>query len=83
MSVMDFVVSHPVVAEMQPTSEAGTPMRRAYVFPMRWMVIYEYGVPGGSLNLYSTNFPDHGHHGNPLLSGKNPHGRAGNRTRTS
>jgi hypothetical protein len=34
---------------------------------MRWMVIYEYGVPGGALNLNSTNYPDHG--------------RAGNRTR--
>jgi hypothetical protein len=28
---------------------------------MRWMVIYEYGVPGGALNLNSTNYPDHGH----------------------
>jgi hypothetical protein len=37
-------------------------MRRSYVVPMRWMVIYEYGVPGGALNLNSTNYPDHGHH---------------------
>jgi hypothetical protein len=29
-------------------------MRRGYVVPMRWMVIYEYGVPGGGLNLNST-----------------------------
>jgi hypothetical protein len=56
-------------------------MRRGYVVPMRWMVIYEYEVPGGALNLNSTNYPDHGHHGDPPLSGKNPHGRAGNRTR--
>jgi hypothetical protein len=26
---------------------------------MRWMMIYEYGVPGGALNLNSTNYPDH------------------------
>jgi hypothetical protein len=25
-------------------------MRRGYVVPMRWMVICEYGVPGGALN---------------------------------
>jgi hypothetical protein len=29
---------------------------------MRWMVIYEYAVPGGALNLNSTNYPDHGYH---------------------
>jgi hypothetical protein len=36
---------------------------------------------GRALNINSTNYPDHGHHGNPPLSGKNPHGRAWNRTR--
>jgi hypothetical protein len=51
-------------------------MRRGYVVPMRWMVIYEYGVPGGALNLNSTNYPDHGHHGDSPLTGKNLHGRA-------
>jgi hypothetical protein len=56
-------------------------MRHGYVLPMRWMVIYEYGVPGGALNLNSTNYPDNGHHGDPSLSGKNPHGRTENRTR--
>jgi hypothetical protein len=35
----------------------------------------------GALNLKSTNYPDHGHHGDPSLSGKNPHVRAGNQTR--
>jgi hypothetical protein len=44
-----------VVAEVVPTSEVGTPMRRSYVVPMRWMVIYEYEVPGGALYLNSTN----------------------------
>jgi hypothetical protein len=29
-------------------------MRRIYVVPMRWMVIYEYEVPGGALHLSST-----------------------------
>jgi hypothetical protein len=55
-------------------------MRRGYVVPMRWMVIFKYGVPGGALNLNSTNYPDHGHHEDSPLSGKNPRGRAGNRT---
>jgi hypothetical protein len=41
---MDFVVSLLVVVEVQPTYEAETPMRRGYVVPMRWMVIYEYGI---------------------------------------
>ena len=36
---------------------------------------------GGALNLISTNYPDHGHHGRLPLSRKNAHGRAGNRTR--
>ena len=29
----------------------------------------------------SINYPDHGHHGNLSLQGKNSHGRTGNRTR--
>jgi hypothetical protein len=66
---MDFVVSLLVVTEVYPTSEVGTPMRRGYVDPMRWMVIYEYGVPGRALNLNSTNYPDHCHYGDPPLSG--------------
>jgi hypothetical protein len=31
------------------------------------MVIYGYGVTGGALNLNSTDYPDHGHHGDPTL----------------
>jgi hypothetical protein len=42
------------------------------------MVIYEYEVPGGALNVNSTNYPDHG---DSSQSGKISHGRAGNRTR--
>jgi hypothetical protein len=35
-------------------------------------VIYEYEVPGGTLNLSSTNFADHGQHRNLSLKGKIP-----------
>jgi hypothetical protein len=45
-------------------------MRCGYVVLMRWMVIYV--VPGGALNLNSVNYPDHGHHGDPPVSGKIP-----------
>ena len=38
-------------------------------------------VARGALNLISTNYPDHGHHGRLPLSRKNAYGRAGNRTR--
>ena len=47
-------------------------MRRSYIVPMMWMVIYEYEVPGGALNLNYTNYPDHGHHGNFSPSEKIP-----------
>ena len=47
-------------------------MRRSYVVSMSWIVIHEYEVPGGALNLSSTNYPDYGHHGNLLLQGKIP-----------
>jgi hypothetical protein len=30
-------------------------MKGSYVFPMTWMAIYEYEVPGGALN--STKLP--------------------------
>jgi hypothetical protein len=39
---------------------------------MRWMVIYEYNVPGGALNLDLINYPYHGHHGDLLLQEKIP-----------
>jgi hypothetical protein len=47
-------------------------MRRSYVVPMRWMVIYEYEVPGGALNLKSTNYPDRGRQGDLPLHENNP-----------
>jgi hypothetical protein len=47
-------------------------MRHGYIDPMSWMVIYEYVVSGGALNLNSTNYPDHGHHEDPPPLGKNP-----------
>jgi hypothetical protein len=34
--------------------------------------IYEYEVPGGALNLNSTNCPDHGRQGDLPLQGKIP-----------
>jgi hypothetical protein len=36
------------------------------------MVIYEYEVPGGALNLSLLKYPDHVHHGNLPLKGKIP-----------
>jgi hypothetical protein len=81
MSVMDFVVSPPGCGWSVTDFWGGTPMRPGYVVSMRWMVIYGYGMPGGALNLNYTNYPDHGQHEDPPLSGKNPHGRSSNRTR--
>ena len=51
---------------------------------MRMMVKWKVNLrcQGGALNLISTNYPDHGHHGRlPLSREKNAHGRAGNRNR--
>jgi hypothetical protein len=56
-------------------------MRRSYVVPMRWMVIYEYEVPGGALNLNSTKLPRPWSPLGSSPSRKNPDGRTGNRTR--
>jgi hypothetical protein len=46
-------------------------MKHSYVVSMRWMVIYEYKVPGEALNLNYTNYPGHGHRGDLPLQGKN------------
>jgi hypothetical protein len=40
MSLMDFVVSPPGFGR----SVTEVPMKRSYVVPMRWMVIYKYQV---------------------------------------
>jgi hypothetical protein len=56
------------------------PMRRSYIVPMKWMVIYEYEVPRGSLNVSSTNLPRPWSPQGYSPSRKNPHGRTGNRT---
>ena len=37
-----------------------------------WVVIEEDVMPGGALNLNSTNYPDHGHRVNLPLQGKFP-----------
>jgi hypothetical protein len=52
-------------------------MRHSYVVPMRWMVIHEYEVPGGALNLSYTKLH------RPWESSpsrQSPHGRTGNWT---
>jgi hypothetical protein len=56
-------------------------MRRSYVVQMRWMVIYEYEVPEWALNLSYTKLPRPLSPWESYPSKKNPHGRAGNRTR--
>jgi hypothetical protein len=68
----------PVVAEVQLTSEVGMPMRRSYIVPMRWMVVCEYEVLGGALNLSSTKLPRPWSPWESSPSSKNPHGRTGN-----
>jgi hypothetical protein len=55
-------------------------MRHSYIVPMRWMVIYEYEVPGGALNLNSTKLPRLWSPWGFSCLRKNPHGRTGNRT---
>jgi hypothetical protein len=79
MSLIDFVVSPPNCGR-SVTSEVWTPMMRSCIVSMRWMVIYEYEVPGGALNLSSTKLlrPLSPWESSP--SRINPHGRAGNRT---
>jgi hypothetical protein len=66
------------VAEVSPTSEAGTPMRCGYIVPMRWVVIYE--VPGEVLNLSSTKLSRPWSPWGSSPSWKNLHGRTRNRT---
>jgi hypothetical protein len=65
---MDFVVSPPGCGR-SVTDFWGWDAHEAR---LRWPD--EYGVPGGALDLNSTNYPDYGHHGDPPLWGKNLHG---------
>jgi hypothetical protein len=81
MSLMDFVVSPPGCGRSVTDFLGWDAMRRSYVVPMRWMVIYEYEVPGGALNLNSTKLPTPWSPGGSSPSRKNPHGITGNRTR--
>jgi hypothetical protein len=48
---------------------------------MKWMVIYGYEVPGGALNLRSTEIPRPWSPWESTPSRKNPQGRTGKRTR--
>jgi hypothetical protein len=77
MFLMDFVVSPPGCDR----SEVGRSMRRSYVVPMRWMVIYEYEGPWGALNLNSTKLPRPWSPWGSSPSRRSPYGRTGNRTR--
>jgi hypothetical protein len=82
MSLMDFVVSPPGCGRsVTDFCGWGAPMRRSYVVPMKWMVIYECKVPEGALNLNSTKLPRPWSPWVSSPSRKNPHGRTGNRTR--
>jgi hypothetical protein len=71
----------PFVAEVLPTSEVETPMRRSHFVPMRWMVIYNYEVPGGALNLSFTKLLRLWSPWKSFPLRKNPHGRIRNRIR--
>jgi hypothetical protein len=68
MSVMDFVVSPPGCG-WSVTDFWGWDTYEAQLRCPNEVDgdIYEYGVPGGVLNLNSTNYPDHGHHEDPPL----------------
>jgi hypothetical protein len=50
---------------------------------MRWIVIYEYEVPGGALNLNSIGYPDHGRYEDLPLQGKIPMAEPGIKPGTS
>jgi hypothetical protein len=56
-------------------------MRRSYLVPIRWMVIYEYEVTGRALNLNSTKLTRPWSPWGFSPSRKHPHGRTGNITR--
>jgi hypothetical protein len=81
MSLMDFVVFLPGCGWSVTDFKVGTSMRRSYVVPMRWMVIYEYEVQGRAFNLGSAKLPRLWSPWESSLSRKSPHGRTGNRTR--
>jgi hypothetical protein len=78
MFLMNYVVSPPGCGRSVTDFEVGTPMKRSYVVPMRWMVIYE--VPEGALNLSSNKLPRPLSPWESSPSRRNPHGRTGNRT---
>jgi hypothetical protein len=73
---MDFVVSPPGCSRSTTHFWGWTPMRCSYVVPMRCMVIYEYEVPGGTLNLSRPWLP-----WESSRSRKSPHERTGDRSR--
>jgi hypothetical protein len=52
-----------------------------YIYMCVCVCVCERGVPGRALNLNSTNYPDHGRHGDFSPTRENTQGRAGYRTR--
>jgi hypothetical protein len=78
MSLVDFVDSPPggglSVTDFLGWNAQEAPLR----CPIRWMVIYEYEVPGGAINLSSTKLPRPWSQWESSPSRKNPHGRTGN-----
>ena len=72
----------PAVAECNRLLKLGRPAGAVTLSRWEWWW-NERWIWGarGALNLISTNYPDHGHHGRLPLSRKNAHGRAGNRNR--
>jgi hypothetical protein len=65
----DLVVPPPECGRSEPTSEAGAQLRFPYVVSDD---MYDRGVPGGTLHLNSTDYPDHGRYGDLHLQGKIP-----------
>jgi hypothetical protein len=61
-----------------PLEQVGAPMRRSYVVPLRWMVIYGYGVPRKALHLSSIKLPRPWSPWETSPSRKISHGRPGN-----
>jgi hypothetical protein len=80
ISLIDVMVSPPGCGRRVTDFWGCMHIRRSYVVPIRWMVMYEYEVPGGTLNVSSTKLPWTWSPWESSLSRKNPYVRTGNRT---
>ena len=81
-ALSDFVVSPELWLKCNRLLRLGRPVGAVTLswWEWWWDERWIWGARG-ALNLISTNYPDHGHHGRLPLSKKNAHGRAGNGTR--